>query len=85
MLQTCFYAANVISNVTEMGGYKRVPLLSHFSYIVQVRWQYFFFLQIIHFRDYNTLKPAICLPYCRFIVLLEHCVNYDVRVNIQLT
>lgn len=36
MLQACSYAANVISNVTEVGGYKEVPLLSHFSYIVQV-------------------------------------------------
>jgi len=36
MLQACFYAANVISNVTELRGYKGVPLLSHFSYMVQV-------------------------------------------------
>ena len=43
------------------------------------------FLQIIHLRDFNTLKPAICLPHYRFIVLPEHCVNYDVRGNIQLT
>jgi len=36
MLQACFDAANVISNVTEMGRYKGVPLLSHFSYTFQV-------------------------------------------------
>jgi len=44
----------------------------------------FFFLQIIHLRDFNTLNPATCLLHCRFILLLEHCVNYDVRGNMQL-